>query len=123
MTQTRKEALIELRDKVRAGTADDFGAVKPGWPIFRGYAESAYHGSLDAAKALHDAVLPGWALARLCDWPGCEASCEIWGTHEGKDGERWHHPTDGRANADAHTPARAWLLAIFEALIEQEPDT
>jgi hypothetical protein len=53
---TRKQALIELRDKVKAGDADDFGSIKPGWPIYRGYAESAYRGSLDAAKALRIAL-------------------------------------------------------------------
>ena len=52
---TRKQALIDLRDKVKAGEwpghcvfhdmYDDFGLI-----AFR-----AYSGSLDAAKALHEA--------------------------------------------------------------------
>ena len=123
MTQTRKDALIELRDKVKAGIDPNESAAAMPCQRTTDLTYLAFRGSLDAAKALHEAVLPGWAISRLTDWPSVGASCEIWGTHEGKDGERWHHHTDGRARADAHTLARAWLLAILEALIAQEPDT
>ena len=79
---------------------------------------AGYEGSLDAAKALHEAVLPGWRWRKaslphkpLCvevispvlsilpeeDWAGFE-------THEG----------------DYNDPARAWLVAILKALIAQE---
>lgn len=76
----------------------------------------AYHGSLDAALALHEALLPGWALERLNKWPGTNGQCTayLWGTHE-EDGERWHNAKDGRVDATAPTPARAWLQAILRA--------
>ena len=82
---------------------------------------NAYHGSLDAALALHKAVLPGWALERLNMWPGANGRCsaDLWGTHE-RYGERWHNFKDGRANAGAATPARAWLLAILLAVRAQQ---
>lgn len=76
----------------------------------------ANSGSLDAAKALHDALLPGWALERLNMWPGSNGTClaALWGTHE-VGGKRWHNFSDGRVEALADTPARAWLLAILRA--------
>jgi hypothetical protein len=61
-------------------------------------AVAAYTGSSDAARALHEAVLPGWpmwlsivngrSIARIAD----------------------------RFSAEADNPARAWLLAILKAL-------
>jgi|GEM_PF-1199103 len=65
----------------------------------------AHSGSLDAAKALHDAVLPGWEW-RLRD-----------------DGQAWVWRTAADLHAaydETETPARAWLLAIIRALIWQE---
>lgn len=78
--------------------------------------ERSLKGSLDAALALHEALLPGWALERLTMWPGTNGQCTayLWGTHE-EDGERWHNAKDGRVDANGPTPARAWLLAILRA--------
>ena len=74
-----------------------------------------YHdGSLDAAKALHEALLPEWSLERLTMWPGSKCHACLWGTHQ-EGGERWHSFKDGRVDAEAVTPARAWLLAILRA--------
>lgn len=59
---TRKQALMDLRDKVAAGEFDyrtyplDKVPQLPNFPCFI----DAYHGSLDAALALHNAVLPKW---------------------------------------------------------------
>lgn len=84
----------------------------------------AYNGSLDAAKRLHDALLPGWAVddmsqngrlaghpwgIRLALWIGARPSenkhvSAGWGSDATPDGN----------------PARAWLLAILRAL-EGEP--
>ena len=61
----------------------------------------AYRGSLDAAKRLHDALLPGRGAALNIE-AGCAA---VYG--EG---------IDGKVNAtSANNPARAWLLAILRA--------
>jgi len=100
MTQARKEALIDLRDKVTVGAWDSaeaaaifaldqdeieqaFGHALTS-QMYRGY--HAYAGSLDAAKALRISLgLP--------------------------------------VPEKMHSDARIELLAILEALIEQEPDT
>lgn len=111
---TKLEALIQLRDKVKAGEksywpGNDFHFAMGG----KNYeyvgntpgaleCDRAYHGSLDAAKALHEAVLPGWA------WTLCN------------DGKAHVLRTGSEPWSYAETPARAWLLAILEALISQE---
>ena len=84
---------------------------------------AAYNGSLDAAKRLHDALLPGWAVERIAIWRGHPAHVCIWGTHEERDGKFWHEAKDGRFEATADTPARAWLLAILKAVNAQERKT
>lgn len=64
----------------------------------------AYRGSLDAAKAIHDALLPGW---HWCADDGQGQDSPFWHVFE-FDGER-------RAEGEAKTPARAWLIAILAA--------
>lgn len=61
----------------------------------------AWSGSLDAAKLLHEALLPGWRWTRHHD-----GEIEVWAT--GVLSRRW-----GRS--DDKDPARAWLLAILKA--------
>ena len=65
---------------------------------------SAYNGSLDAAKALHDAVLPGW---RWTIWK--IGGIAVWNSYS----ETYVADCDDN-------PARAWLLAIVRALIAKE---
>jgi len=108
------EALTALRDKVKDGGASgNFGPLmKPHWDFkTRVDAMRAYLGSLDAAKALHDAVLPRWTLTFLgqdpYDWTAA-VFCEQFGPRR-------------QATVPAN-PARAWLLAVLEALIAQEQD-
>jgi hypothetical protein len=108
---TRREALIELRDKVRAGTWRD---MTPAYIAFKGDGPTdcryAYNGSLDAAKALHEAVLPGWGVQSF--------------NLSGEVVLRRIKPL-GTAYGDAMRSgevSRAWLLAILEALIAQEGD-
>lgn len=74
-----------------------------------GHAWDAFNGSLDAAKALHDAVLPGW------DWNVTAGSASVFKTL---------HPHDGNIHdgAAGDNPARAWLIAILRALIAQGGD-
>ena len=111
---TRKEALSELIEKVEAGSfpgdanvTELFGVAPPTRLMV--YAYEAFGGSLDAAKELHDAVLPvAWAHVRYTGKYG-HATVDM-------DGEEYD------AN-NAPNPARAWLLAILRALYAQEPDT
>jgi hypothetical protein len=102
----RKDRLIKLLAVVEAGT------------LWRGNVQSvtdlklnkhlvfqANHGSLDAAKALHEAVLPEWDFslgpncAEVADYPN---RCGVYfiGT--------------------SSNPARAWLIAILKAIIAGE---
>lgn len=101
-------ALQDLLEKVEAGTAlyADFALhftertqTSPYW-----HATTAYEGSLDAAKALHEAVLPGWEWTFYYD------------------GERGvqHRGTGNFYVSNDTIPSRAWLIAILRALIALE---
>ena len=74
-------------------------------------AGEAYRGSLDAAKALHEAVLheATWASVAWSKRYEEESKVEIT-TNSGT----WSEAADN--------PARAWLLAILRALHSMEPD-
>ena len=66
-------------------------------------AHMAYRGSLDAAKALHDALLPGWVFEVAVRPLGGPAAAV------------WRPKHKEMFDAIANTPARAWLLAILKA--------
>jgi len=104
------DALTRLADAVGAGTATE-AAFDATWPrAMYGehyYAKEAYFGSLDAAKALHDAVLPDW------DWD--VASSNAAAVFHGNE---LSGPSELAA---ALTTARAWLLAIIRALAQANP--
>ena len=98
-------ALDKLIEAVEVGTADhsNFAAMFP-YPICD-HAREAHNGSLDAALALHEALLPGWRwdLDAACNagvWNSCDLLPAITG--------------------EANTPARAWLLAILRAYRSME---
>jgi hypothetical protein len=103
----RKDALVELLDKVEAGwySNDIESTVRVMFPNDIGFRLTpealrilnAYNGSLDAAKALHEAVLPEW------NHIVCRYYVYV-GSFQGK----------------SDSPARAWLIAILKALIADE---
>tara|TARA_R100000084_G_C4655255_1_gene152413 strand:- start:2797 stop:3150 length:354 start_codon:yes stop_codon:yes gene_type:complete len=110
-------ALKELAGRVESGNFYGFNEFATCWenalgiytPNTAGYTcgYNAYKGSLDAAKALHEAVLPEWG------W--------VWSNR----GKGHVTPNSGKYSRLAQTaenddPARAWLLAILKALIAQE---
>ena len=108
----RKQALEALLAKVEAGDAVTAHDASRLWPNGYTHAINACHGSLDAAKALHEAVLPdiGWEVYRTAKYPGMiPGSCPSpykaivgWGT---------------QVSGHADNPARAWLIAVLRALI------
>tara|TARA_R110002020_G_scaffold95937_9_gene230112 strand:+ start:51727 stop:52110 length:384 start_codon:yes stop_codon:yes gene_type:complete len=122
---TRKEALQELLAKVEAG--DDAGFRRSNRAVFatpcqdialqlrEEHCRHAYKGSLDAAKALHEAVLPGCSQYSIVTDPTCLKVSVCWWP-DGLSGKREVHG-EGWSEAD---PARAWLIAIIKALIAQE---
>ena len=121
------EALKELAAKVEAGTIQDepYG----GMPMFSqfhdngfkdnaingfsdGKAMGAYNGYLDAAKALHDAIVSDWTVAEIRQYKnGWVVKLTLW-----DDENRKRHYSIAK-NACV---ARAWMLADFRALIAQE---
>ena len=118
---TRKEALAELIAKVEAG-----GLIQPFLfqDLFNnqdahencaGEAYGAYKGSLDAAKALHEAALPGWWWW-TCISADTAPDYEVILTRHDEFGE-----TVSEAHGYSGNPARAWLLAILRALHSMEP--
>ena len=133
---TRKEALAELIAKVEAGDI----AKAPFWKVWvpegqdgnLAYtAKQAASGSLDAAKLLHEAMLPGWG------WRvgGCHLSDDAFvfpdfncPTHGERlratvpeliNGQEWSEYTD-IDQRPAGCAARAWLLSILNALHSME---
>ena len=103
-------ALQELLAKVEAGATVTSRDASRIWPTGYAHAINAGHGSLDAAKALHDAVLPGW------HW-----SCGSKTVYVCKDG--FNSFGFGPILHDellTTPPARAWLIAIIKAMIAQE---
>jgi len=109
MTDPQTAALIALLERVEAG--DDMSdAFCPIWH-HNGLcieAENAFNGSLDAAKALHEAVLPGW------EWGRTEGNIYVKDPRRGTRSTKWGGPNDN--------PARSWLIAVLRALIAT-PDT
>ena len=116
---TNLDKLIEAVEAGEAIAAQSFGdelGIEAGL-----YANHAYNGlSLDAALALKEAVLPGWAwLARATDDEDDAVNrgkflANIW--------EPDRNPNNGQPCFPvwADTPARALLLAILKALKEKE---
>lgn len=111
------EALKELAAKVEAGEWDHSpnGAARKVFPYKSAsiddlglIAAEAFNGSLDAAKVLHDALVPGWTI------------------HIGTENNGEFHvivgsPSNVRLYDEAFNAimARAWLLAILRALIDK----
>jgi hypothetical protein len=104
------DALTRLADAVEAGAGYyEILSAATEWDSDNGNGLSesvvnAYYGSLDAAKALHEAVLPDWHwdvassdAAAVFHGSALSGPCEL---------------------AAASNPARAWLLAIIRALAQ-----
>jgi len=119
---TRLDALRALLEQVEAGTAT---GDPNGWAVPREQSQlitlalgdddeiwanfvAAHDGSIDAAKALHEVVLPGWNFSVFRNI----ASVSQTALHD-----------VGYLTAEhigeADNPARAWLLAILRALLEE----
>ena len=94
----KTQALRDLLAKVEAG--EWWGDLPRPAELHTDFCWKAFNGSLDAAKALHDAVLPGWGWAATQVGANVEGPAEFY-------------------SDDATTPARAWLICIIRALIAQ----
>lgn len=103
----REAGMVEL-DRLIA--AVELGGTPHGDVFFGAYRieqRNAYHGSLDAALALHKALLPGWSITLENDDGNIHAA--VWPC--GEIGEQH--------GAEGPTLARALLLAILRAYRQQ----
>ena len=121
---TDKQALRALIEAVEAdgigGTNwGDFSAVPPvaGTALGHVLAHRAYHGSLDAAKVLHDVLLPGWPKNLNFTEHASGYYCCIFGPLP-DDAGKWDFAP--KSEARAKTTARAWLIAILKAYEAQQ---
>ena len=112
MTKASKVALQELLAKVEARTATPFDPSFE-FAFYHGardmitkvkVADSAYHGDMNAALALHNAVLPDWRWNVNNELSSETADVNWWGMR-------------GESGRCLGNPARAWLIAILKALI------
>jgi hypothetical protein len=126
-----KDAIIKLLAKVEAGDWCTKLALKAlpeshvndshEWIDPIGWASRAIHnGSLDAAKALHEAVLPKWEVYSLA-----QNSARNWWIRldlpvVGDDDGNIIRNSISCCSFDKANPARAWLIAILKALIAGE---
>lgn len=103
-------ALDDLISAVEAGNDDGVAAYYSSriFPVGYAHVINAYKGSLDAAKALHEALLPEWIACPQIGGKG--AGVKVWHCNV----EDWD--TGDEIHADnMPCPARAWLLAILRA--------
>ena len=112
MADIDRNALAALIEAVEAGTATRAAIEEMGFAALPKMVDgvncgSAYNGSIDAAKALHEALLPGW-FVDIRWWTAMNggAIAEVGNSHNGK----------------SENPARAWLLAILRALAAEGDD-
>jgi len=108
----RKKDLIALREKVRAKGRWCMPNFKPIEGVPDNTLIQAISGALDAALALLEATLPGWAFGVI----GPRSNDKF----EAMVIQRQDEPD--YFEASAATPALALVLAILEALIEREDD-
>lgn len=115
---TRLEALDALISAVKAGETSrvhiERMSGKAGLAEAGSIYGAAYQDDLNAARMVHKALVPNWALERMSHWEGHLARFHLWGTHEDH-GERWHSASDGRIEAEDRLAGRAWLLASLQA--------
>lgn len=113
--QSAQTALDKLIEAVEAGNATEFqfhtwrpgltGTIKESKAMLR-----AYNGSLDAALALHEALLPRWKYSLSNDLMQHGGPCEPAAVWDGMG-----NYSGGFADEAVIQPARAWLLAILRA--------
>lgn len=111
MTNTDTAALTALLQRVEAGEHPGETILALGSQMNIDNGQLAFHGSLDAAKALHEAVTP---------YPDVDIQYRLFG---GLCDVMIYDVAGGQAQGTStHGIARAWLIAILRALIAT-PDT
>lgn len=112
---TQSEALDNLIESVEAGDPGKCAFWKVWEPESKDgqiafIADRAMRGSLDAAKALHKALLPGCSQYSIVTDPLCLKVVVVWWPHGLSDGR------EARGEAwSEDDPARAWVIATLKA--------
>ena len=118
--QSAQTALDKLIEAVEAGEPSEFRKANRAafstpcqdmaLQLREEHCRHAFKGSLDAALALHEALLPGWwfQTSAVDGWATCHVARSGAGVPE-------------EAPSGAETPARAWLLAILRAYRSTQP--
>lgn len=117
MADIDRNALAALIEAVEKGVVTRLSIEEMGINILPKMVDgvnagAAYHGSLNAAKALHEALLPGWTRDVDATAPECGITVTLhkpYSPHSYPDEEK-------TVSADLSSEARAWLLAILRAL-------
>ena len=108
-----RDALEKLIAAVEAGKRPWREAGETDTP----YAEGillAFNGSLDAAEALHEALVPGWVVQNIGqDGFGTGCGWTVWICH--------HDYLENFTSftGSANTPSRAWMLAQLKAKLAE----
>jgi hypothetical protein len=102
-----KDALTELLAEIDAGRDVKYRYHKSVFAPHAHISHAACNGSLDAAKALHEMVLPDFS------WSVSKYDRAYISKHtDPNDITTWIE-----VSARSENPARAWLIAILEALV------
>ena len=109
--QSAQTALDKLIEAVEAGEAwpREFDVIP--YMQSRTDAMRAYNGSLDAALALHEALLPGWIVHDFSN----NSRSMGWAMVIASEAGDYHTSHAGGKVGFCDTPARAWLLAVLKA--------
>lgn len=106
------DALKRLIEAVEVGDESVNNRAIEAIPQWASLIIAAHRGSLDAAKALHDALLPGWRMrieqAEIVDHGDAFTAC-VWPNDYTRREQVF------RPSGEATDPARAWLLAVLRA--------
>lgn len=120
---TDKTALRQLIEAVESGALEpDVPHAGFEWKQVS-HLLTAYHGSLDAAKALHDALLPGLSV-RITDSGPEYDHVGRWYVKLNWEHMDWQTGFTAAGPfgfpAQSETPARAWLISILKAYEAQQ---
>jgi hypothetical protein len=104
----RKDALMQLLANVKAGHGNDPSDYLCLMIVNNSIAaRNAYNGSMDAARELHEAVLPDWYVDEM----GNNSKSMGWTIRI------FNAEGNYKVGIGFDNPARAWLIAIIQALI------
>lgn len=121
MEAAMSDALKKLIEAVEAGerSIHDLAVTalsQIDWKFIR----DSYEGSIDAAKALHDSLLPGWQVHHFGQQWDNKWWISLLLPVEGDEQGNVTRHSQTSATFDQTCPARAWLIAILKAKLRED---